>query len=620
MDPVISETDAKVRKGNRTILALLRDFAPHVSRRRRFQLLFLLGLMLVGAVAELVTIGSVIPFISLLADPSAAMQFPLLQNVFAFFGWDEPGSIVIPMSILFLGIVAFAAGIRLLLLWVSNRYVFALGYDIGVALYYRTLIQPYSFHIAQNTSEIVAAINKVQAVLNGAVKPVLDGLIALALSVAIIGTLMVIQPVAMSIAAAVFTMSYLVIGGVSRMRIRTNGKRIAAAHTQRVRCVQEGLGGIRDIILDNNQKQITGMFAAADRKLRVGQARNSFLNQAPRYLIEAMGVFLIVGMALFLSFQTGGLMNALPVLGALALGAQRLLPLLQKIYAAWARVMGNQQMFADVLKLLELPDSDSHCTLTGDKFITPLPFDRAVQFKDVVFRYSDDAEDVLNRIDVSIEKGQQIGIVGATGSGKSTFVDIIMGLLEPTSGSLLIDGVVIGAGNRRAWQRRISHVPQHIFLADASVAENIALGVSRQEIDMERVAQVARAACIADFIERNPKRYEMPVGERGVQLSGGQRQRIGIARALYGKADLLILDEATSALDETTEAAVMESIRDLGDDFTIVLIAHRTETLKSCDEIFMFESGRIARKGSFEALFGKPETAEVAGTGTGDEQ
>ncbi|MGY6587766.1 MAG: ABC transporter ATP-binding protein [Wenzhouxiangella sp.] len=554
--------------------------------------------MLLGAGAELVTIGAVIPFISLMADPETAFQFPILQNLFSALGWQQPESIVAPMTVLFLLIIAFATATRLLLLWVSTRYVYALGYDIGVALYNRVLNQPYSFHIAHNTSEIIAAVNKVQAVLSGAVKPVLQGTIAIALGTAIIATLIYIQPGATATAAVVFVTAYLLIGGLVRVRLKANGKRIAAAQTQRVRCIQEGLGGIRDVILDNSQAQITRTFKNVDQKLRRAQGTNGILNQMPRYFIETIGVFLIIALAWYLSNQAGGLMAALPLLGALALGAQRLLPLLQKIYQAWAKMNGNQQMFADVLDLLELPEP---AKLDKGAF-KPIPFEQEIRLQNVGFRYAAGHEQVLQNIDLTIPKGTRLGIVGPTGSGKSTLVDIIMGLLEPVEGQILVDNVPINESNRHRWRQRISHVPQHIFLADATIAENIAIGMPTKQIDMDRVRHAARCACIADFVESRPDGYHAKVGERGIQLSGGQRQRIGIARAIYRHADVIVLDEATSALDTDTENAVMAALDQLDETLTVIMIAHRVQTLRECDQLIRLDAGQLTETGCFQEV------------------
>lgn len=567
------------------------------------QALGLLALMLIGAGAELVTLAAVIPFLSLMAEPAAAFNYPKLQEVFTALGWTRPDAIVIPMTLVFLSVVATATAIRLFLLWVSNRFVFALGYDLGVSMYKNTLSQPYSYHVAVNTSEIIAAVNKVQAVINGAVRPIMDGAIALVLAIAIVTALIAIDPGATLGAAVVFILFYLITATVVRTRIRANGNRIARAQTDRVRCVQEGLGSIRDVILDQSQAHYTSTFARADQNLRYGQAQNSFLNQVPRYLIEAIGIFLIVGLALFLSQREGGLMTALPVLGALALGAQRLLPLLQKIYAAWASMASSHQMFADVLTLLDLPRRP----MQPRNQITEMTFEHEIRLENVEFRYGDEREPVLKRVNVTIPKGARVGIVGPTGSGKSTLVDILMGLLPPTDGRLLVDGTTIEHENRASWQKRISHVPQHIYLTDATIAENIAMGVPSKMIDPDRVAWAARCARIADFIESSPRAYQARVGERGIRLSGGQRQRIGIARALYRDADVLVFDEASSALDTATEEAVMNAINNLAPDLTMILIAHRVATLQRCDQMLRLDSGLVSEQ--------EVDSTLVAGTG-----
>ena len=587
-------------RSNPDFFGLLQRLIPHISPKRRKQFFVILALMLIGAGSELLTLGAIVPFISLMADPEMAYSYPLLQDLFQAAGWNQPDDIVLPMTALFLALVLVATGMRLLLLWVSNRYVFAFGYDIGVGLYRRVLDQPYNFHISVNTSEMIAAVNKVQFLITGVLKPVMEGLISLLLSIAIIAALLLVDPITTLTAAGAFVLCYALIAWIVRLRLRRNGIRIASAQTERIRFVQEGLGAIRDVILDNSQGIYTRVFARSDQALREAQAKNQFLSQAPRYLIEAIGILLIIGLALFLTLQSGGLMGALPVLGALALGAQRLLPLMQSIYGAWSRITGNQQVFVDVLELLELPPrTDKH-----DSGRDKVPFERCIELDSISFCYDRSGDAVLHSLSLSIARGTRLGIAGPTGSGKSTLVDIIIGLLTPNTGRLLVDGIPVDDRNRRSWQDRISHVPQSIFLADATIAENIAVGVPFDRIDMDRVRYAARCASIDDFILSRPLAYRATVGERGVQLSGGQRQRIGIARAIYRRADLLVLDEATSALDMQTEAAVIDRIASAESGVTIIMIAHRLDTLATCDRVVKLESGRIVADGSFEEVIG----------------
>ncbi|NBB78306.1 MAG: ATP-binding cassette domain-containing protein [Verrucomicrobia bacterium] len=555
--------------------------------------------MLIGSLAEIVTIGAVVPFISLMARPEMAADYPLLQTLFSQLGWRNPDSLVLPMVITFIGIVAAATGIRLLLIYASNKLVFAIGHDIGVKLYRVVLQQPYAFHITQNTSDVIGNVNKVQILLGAFLKPAMEGITAVILSVAILTALMLVDAVTALTAGLLFAAIYLVVIRLFRARLKRNSKIIASTQSTRIRSVQEGLGGIRDVILDANQAHYAGEFARFDAQFRKAQAANAFLGQAPRFLVEAIGVSLIVALAYALSLQPGGLVAALPTLAALALGAQRLLPLVQKIYQAWAQYTGNFNVFEDVLASLDLPVTEIPVLTTE-----PLPFKRGIQLEEVHFRYVESEPEVLRDINLDIPKGSRVGIVGKTGSGKSTLMDILMGLLEPTSGRILVDGTPIDPENRDRWRKRIAHVPQHIYLSDASITENIALGIGPEKINANYVHRAAQQAQIAEFIESHRQGYDTRVGERGVQLSGGQRQRIGIARALYKDADVLVFDEASSALDTDTETAVMHAVEQLDPNLTLFIIAHRVQTLRKCDLILRLEDGQVIATGSYKGVVG----------------
>jgi ATP-binding cassette subfamily B protein len=298
---------------------------------------------------------------------------------------------------------------------------------------------------------------------------------------------------------------------------------------------------------------------------------------------------MIALLAYGISIRNAGFAQAIPLLGALALGAQRLLPIMQQLYQSWSNLKGGQNSLEDVLDLIKQP-LPSH---SNEQMPEPIKFKSSIRLNNIGFRYLDEGPQVLRNISFEIQKGSRVGIMGVTGSGKSTLLDIVMGLLLPTTGTLEIDGASITAENFRAWQIHIAHVPQAIFLADISIAENIAIGVPLEKIDIRRVKYAAQKAQIAQTIESWERQYQTLVGERGVRLSGGQRQRIGIARALYKKANVIVFDEATSALDNETEAAVMEAINAIGDDITVLMVAHRLTTLERCDQILEIQNGRI---------------------------
>lgn len=487
----------------------------------------------------------------------------------------------------------------MLLLWVSTRLAYASGADISIEVYRRTLNQPYCVHVARNSSTVISGIGKV----GGAIS-VLYHLLTLVSSTVLFITILValiaIDPGVAWIATMGFGASYILITWLSRRRLRHNSQRIAHEHTQVIKALQEGLGGIRDVLLDGTQPVYCDIYRQADLSLRQAQGNNIFIGGSPRFAMEALGMVVIAILAYFLSLQGGGITTALPVLGALALGAQRLLPALQHGYSAWASIAGSHASLADVVELIEQPLPSEHSQAQP----VALHFTTDIVFQQVRFRYSDNGPWVLDGFNLTIPKGARVGFIGRTGSGKSTAMDILMGLLTPTEGELLVDGQAIRGSRIRAWQRTIAHVPQSIYLADTTLAENIAFGVPRDAIDMQKVRQAASQAQIAEFIESRPQGYDALVGERGIRLSGGQRQRIGIARALYKEASVLVFDEATSALDTATEQSVMDAIEGLNRELTILIIAHRLSTVRKCDTIAKLESGRLVALGTFQQLLG----------------
>jgi ABC-type bacteriocin/lantibiotic exporter with double-glycine peptidase domain len=565
-----------------SLFAALRVLLGHLSKKRRKSLLPLLILMLAGAVAELVTIGALLPFLAVIADPAS----PVLAYIAPFlsiFGVAGRMQSIYALTALFAIAALIAAIVRLLLLWAGNSFVYGVAYELGVKLYADTLAQPYAYHIQRNTSEIIASINKVQLIAGEVLAPLMYAVVATVISAFIIAGLVMIDPLVALISGLGFAVIYLAASVTCRPRLRRNSAVIAHAQGWRVQAMQEGLGGIRDILIDRSQPVFTDTYERAEAGLRDARTKNVLFATAPRFIVEGAGMVLIALVAVMVTSRPGGLAQAVPVLGALALGAQRLLPLAQQIYAGWAQASGNRQNLADVVALLERPAP--HQAEAG----APLPFEKSLVLDHVGYAYGRGRAHVLSGINLEIPKGARVGIAGKTGSGKSTLTDLVIGLLEPSAGEIRVDGVRLSAVNRAAWQKNIAHVPQSIFLADASVLENIAFGVKRQEIDRERARRAAEQAELAEVIDALPQGYDTRVGERGIQLSGGQRQRIGIARALYKQANVLVFDEATSALDTETESAVMAAIERLDRSLTILIIAHRLSTLEGCDMVVRLE-------------------------------
>jgi ATP-binding cassette subfamily B protein len=350
------------------------------------------------------------------------------------------------------------------------------------------------------------------------------------------------------------------------------------------------MGGIRDVIIDGSQEIYCQNYSKIELPFRRAQANGIFLAASPRICIEALAMIFIASAAFFFSKEPGGIGQAIPTLAAIALAAQRLLPIFQQAYSSFIGIKNNEASLRSLLSLLNKSTSN---LIEQPKFRGGIPFDNEISFNSVGFKYHDKLDFVFKDINFTIRKGSRIGLMGASGSGKSTLLDILMGLLQPTQGSLEVDGVKIADENRTAWQSNIAHVPQSIFLTDSSIEENIAFGVPKDKINHPLLWEVARQAQLQETIEKLPNQYQTLVGERGVFLSGGQRQRIGIARALYKRADVIIFDEATSALDNETERHVMNSIDSLSKDLTIIICAHRKATLTGCDQIIELNGGNI---------------------------
>jgi len=576
---------------------LLKRLWFHVNQRRRRQFLLLILLMVLASFSEILSIGALLPFLGVLTAPESIYSLPLAQPVVNFFELVNPSQLLLPIAVTFIIASIVAGSMRLILLWATTNLSFAVGADISTSIYYRTLHQPYSVHCSRNSSAVINGISgKANSVIYNVIVPTLTFISASLMLIVILLALLLLNPIVALTAFGGFGFFYLLIIHFSRHRLQINSQVIAHESTQVIKSLQEGLGGIREVLIDGSQGVYCDIYSKADLPLRRAQANNMFINSGPRYAMEALGMVVIAVIAYLLVQQSNGLIKVVPLLGGLALGAQRLLPVLQQIYSSWVSVKSSQATLNDVLDLLEQPVMD-----LGENSINQfLMFNKSISLKKVDFRYSNQSRYVLKKVSFTISKGSRVGFIGTTGSGKSTLLDLVMGLLEPTKGILEVDGQAISIENRQAWQAHIAHVPQAIFLADSTIEENIAFGVPKDQIDYERVRFSARQAQIAESIEGWPDKYQTFVGERGVRLSGGQRQRIGIARALYKKADVIIFDEATSALDTETEQAVMQAIESLSGDLTLLIIAHRITTLKNCSQIIKLVDGEIKSIESFK--------------------
>ncbi len=588
------------------VLGDLYRLLAYLGTHWRRRVMVLAGMTLLGATVELLVIGAIVPFLAIIADPSGERTGGVIRDFLAMLPQPWGMSPLAVVASLFIIFALAAAVIRLSLSRLTFKFVYAIGHEISVAVYKRIVHQPYPFHIARNSSDSVAAINRVVDITHNMILPLVQCFSAVTIVIFIVFGLFIVDPVVAGATITCFALIYLLPSFFIRRRLLSNGQIIAEMVSIRIKTVQEGVGGIRDVLLDHAQSVYVDKFSRVDFLYHDRGRENVFLGAAPRFIVESLGLVVIAGLALMMNAREGGIYTALPVLGALAIGAQRMMPLLQLIYQSWAQIVSVRASYNAVMEFATLD------LAAGDQTIAALPFASTLELEGVSFTY-EGGQEVISDVSLTIERGTRVGFVGSTGSGKSTLIDIVMGLLSPSAGTLTVDGVVLGDDSRKAWQKNIAHVSQVIFLSDASIAENIAFGLPPEEIDLARVADAARQAELWSFIVSLPDGLEAQVGERGVRLSGGQRQRIGIARALYKQAPILILDEATSALDEETEAAVMANLHALGDDLTVLIIAHRLSTIAPCDVIYRLDRGQIVAAGSFdEVVSGSGRATSVA--------
>ncbi len=557
-------------------------------------------LTIFSAFAEIVSLGAVLPFIAAITQPDKVMEYAVVAYLAEALEITTGAQLVLPLAVAF-GLAAVLAGaLRLCLVWGTVHLGNGCGADLSVEVYRRTLFQPYAVHISRSTSQVISSITQKVAAASGVLSAVMILITSTLLFLAIVTTLVVVDPTTAFAASMSFGICYAAIAYITRRRLATNSGIVAREQDTVVKALQEGLGSIRDVLLDGSQNVYINFYEKSVNKLRRSHVQLSFISQFPRYVMESLALVLVACFVIFLNGSPAGVSESLSVLAILALGAQRLLPIVQQVYGNWSVIAGNHAALLDVLVLLEQP-LPSEAILPP---VQPVGLKQRIDLSNVSFRYTEMEPLVLSGIDLTITKGSRVGIVGGTGGGKSTLLDLLMGLHSPTDGEISIDGNIIDSEiGRSSWRRSIAHVPQNIYLADCSVSENIAFGVPPNEIDFARVCEAAERAQIAEFIENGLDGYNANVGERGVRLSGGQRQRIGIARALYKNASVIIFDEATSALDDKTEQAVMQTIEGLSREITMLIVAHRISTLKDCDFIIKLDGGKIVQQSNYDQMF-----------------
>lgn len=569
------------------------------QRKKLFRLQILVVLMAFAEIASVVSIG---PFMALVGDISQLQGEGWLANIYRASGLESPRDFLFWVGIGVLVLLTLAACISMVTIWRLSMYGAQVGAELGNRLFRHYMNQPWLFHASGSSSHLTNRIAIESARVTGnIINPLMQMNAKLVMALFMVLAIFLYNPLIAVAGLLLFSSAYILLYTTVRRRLIRNGRHISQAQQMRFKLMGEGFGGIKDALLLGRQKVFTDRFQVQCKKFAVAQGTTQALAQVPRYAMELIAFGGIIFLVLYLlSTHEGNLGEILPVLALYSLAGFKLLPAFQQVYNGFSQIRGNLAAFDSVrddLRSSSIMVATSYAP--NNQRLTPR---NEIRFDNVVFSYPGKEDAALKSIDITIPANRVIGLVGASGSGKSTAIDILLGLMAPQKGSVLIDGQPLTEENVRDWQNSLGFVPQSIFLADSSIRENIAFGLPSDAVDEEKVNRAANMAHLDELLAELPQGLDTRVGERGVQLSGGQRQRIGIARALYHDAEVLVLDEATSALDGITEKLIMDAIHDFSGKKTIIMIAHRLATVRQCDSIYLLQNGKVADHGSYREL------------------
>ena len=576
-----------------------------LSSKEKRHLWWILVMMIFMGFFEIVGVGSIMPFISVVSDPSQIETNRYLSWAYTTFGFRSTRAFLLVFGVGVMGFLVMSNASRALVAWTMHHYSSMRLHSVGHRLLRRYLDQPYVYFLNQNTSVLAKNIlNEVSAVIKSFLTPALNFTAKAVLSASIIGLLVAVDPVLALMITGVLTAAYAVVFVLVRRRLSIIGDERVQSNVDRFKYASEAMSGIKDIKLLGKEQTFLRAFSRPSKTYARAEASSAIIAELPKYFLETIafgGVLLIV---LYLIQTRGDFAQIVPVISLYALAGYRLMPALQSLFRAFAKMRYSAPLVDVLYQDIQGWQEVKQRGLSAP--VRQIPFTQHFSLQGIRFRYPSSDETIIKDQSLTVKKNTTVGFVGPTGCGKTTMVDIILGLLVPEAGSITVDATPITDENRRNWQANLGYVPQQIYLTDDTIARNIAFGVLPEEVDNAAVQRAAGIANLHDFIVNElPRGYQTVVGERGIRLSGGQRQRIGIARAMYHDPDVLILDEATSALDNLTEQAIMEAIHNLSHQKTIIMIAHRLTTVRECDTIYMMDHGVIVDSGRYNDLLSR---------------
>ena len=582
------------------------------SQIRKFYILQVL--VVVMAFTELLGVASIAPFMALVGDISLVEQGGIFTTLYNISGASTPMDFLFYSGVLVLVTLFLSTIMATFTIWQLSLYASGVGTQLADRLYNYYLQQDWLFHATGSSAHLTKQVSsETLRVTDYIIQPLMSMNAKVVLSLFISISIFIYDPLVAIAASLLFVCAYILIYKVVRKRLFANGHNISKMSTERFRLMNEGFGGIKDVLLLNRRYDFVERFKKSGETFAYARGTTIAISQMPRYFMELITFGAMIGLVLLLIIQhQGSLGTILPILAVYALAAFKLLPALQQIYSSVVEIKGNAAAF-EALKEDLIQSVNNHSgmanhdsalsTKTGQTAATPnLPLQQQVSLKNITFTYPGKPSPALLNVNMNIPANSVIGIVGASGSGKSTVIDVLLGLLTPQLGELSVDGTVLTADNKRLWQNNLGFVPQSIFLSEGTIAENVAFGLPAKDIDEAQVNKALQLANLSELIAQLPEGLNTKVGERGVQLSGGQRQRIGIARALYHEANVLVFDEATSALDDITEKIIMEAIHEFSGQKTIIMIAHRLKTVQKCDIIYLMDQGKVVNQGTYQEL------------------